>query len=58
MAMKVLLCGEGPHDVGLRVWDARAQALELEKAFAEAEAELEHAAVLLPIASEQRNAAQ
>jgi len=32
------------------VWDARAQALELEKAFAEAEAELEHAAVLLPIA--------
>jgi cobalt-zinc-cadmium efflux system outer membrane protein len=32
------------------VWDARAQALELEKAFAGAEAELEHAAVLLPIA--------
>ena len=31
------------------VWDARAQALELEKAFAHAEAELEHAAVLLPI---------
>jgi cobalt-zinc-cadmium efflux system outer membrane protein len=31
------------------VWDARAQALELEKAFAKAEAELEHAAVLLPI---------
>ncbi|MEO8903108.1 MAG: TolC family protein [Polyangiaceae bacterium] len=31
------------------VWDARAQALELEKAFAESEAELEHAAVLLPI---------
>ena len=31
------------------VWDARAQALELEKAFAGAEAELEHAAVLLPI---------
>jgi len=33
------------------VWEARAQALELEKAFAEAEAELEHAAVLLPIAA-------
>jgi cobalt-zinc-cadmium efflux system outer membrane protein len=33
------------------VWDARAQALELEKAFAEAEAELEHAAVLLPMRS-------
>jgi len=32
------------------VWEARAQALELEKAFASAEAELEHAAVLLPIA--------
>jgi outer membrane protein, heavy metal efflux system len=32
------------------VWDAREQALELEKAFAGAEAELEHAAVLLPIA--------
>jgi len=31
------------------VWDARAQALQLERAFAEAEAELEHAAVLLPI---------
>jgi cobalt-zinc-cadmium efflux system outer membrane protein len=31
------------------VWDARAQNLELEKAFAQAEAELEHAAVLLPI---------
>ena len=31
------------------VWEARAQDLELEKAFAEAEAELEHAAVLLPI---------
>ncbi len=31
------------------VWDARVQALELEKAFAQAEAELEHAAVLLPI---------
>jgi outer membrane protein TolC len=31
------------------VWEARSQALELEKAFAEAEAELEHAAVLLPI---------
>lgn len=40
------------------VWEARAQALELEKAFAEAEAELEHAAVLLPIAAEPRNAAQ
>ena len=33
------------------VWDARAQELELEKAFAGAEAELEHAAVLLPIAT-------
>ncbi len=31
------------------VWDARAQELELEKAFAEAEAALEHAAVVLPI---------
>ena len=31
------------------VWDARVQALELERAFAQAEAELEHAAVLLPI---------
>ena len=31
------------------VWEARAQELELEKAFAEAEAELEHAAVVLPI---------
>jgi uncharacterized membrane-anchored protein len=30
-------------------WDARAQALALEKAFAQAEAELEHAAVLLPV---------
>ena len=28
------------------VWDARVQALELERAFAQAEAELEHAAVL------------
>jgi cobalt-zinc-cadmium efflux system outer membrane protein len=32
-------------------WDARAQALELEKAFAQAEAELEHAAVLLPVSA-------
>ncbi|HEX3850846.1 MAG TPA: TolC family protein [Polyangiaceae bacterium] len=31
------------------VWDARVQALGLERAFAQAEAELEHAAVLLPI---------
>jgi len=31
------------------VWEARAQERELEKAFAEAEAELEHAAVILPI---------
>ena len=38
------------------VWDARAQALELEKAFAQAEAELEHAAVLLPIATSTRTA--
>ena len=30
-------------------WDAREQALDLEKAFAQAEAELEHAAVLLPV---------
>lgn len=36
-------------DADRAVWDARAQALELEKAFAEAEAELEHAAVLLPM---------
>jgi len=38
------------------VWDARAQALDLEKAFAEAEADLEHAAVLLPIAPPDRHA--
>jgi len=31
------------------VWEARAQERELEKAFAQAEAELEHAAVILPI---------
>ena len=31
------------------VWDARVQARQLERAFAQAEAELEHAAVLLPI---------
>jgi cobalt-zinc-cadmium efflux system outer membrane protein len=31
------------------VWEARAQALELEHAFAKSEAELEHAAVLVPI---------
>jgi cobalt-zinc-cadmium efflux system outer membrane protein len=31
------------------VWDARAQERQLERAFAQAEAELEHAAVLLPI---------
>jgi cobalt-zinc-cadmium efflux system outer membrane protein len=31
------------------VWDARVQALALERAFAQAEAELEHAAVLLPV---------
>jgi cobalt-zinc-cadmium efflux system outer membrane protein len=37
------------------VWDARVQALELERAFAQAEAELEHAAVLLPI-NEPRSA--
>jgi cobalt-zinc-cadmium efflux system outer membrane protein len=30
-------------------WDAREQALDLEKAFAQAEAELEHAAVLWPV---------
>jgi outer membrane protein, heavy metal efflux system len=31
------------------VWDARAQELELERAFAQSEAELEHAAVVLPV---------
>jgi cobalt-zinc-cadmium efflux system outer membrane protein len=35
------------------VWDARAQELELEKAFAGAEAELEHAAVLLPLGANE-----
>ena len=37
------------------VWEARAQELELEKAFAQAEAELEHAAVVLPISVKSRN---
>jgi cobalt-zinc-cadmium efflux system outer membrane protein len=37
------------------VWDARSQALELEKAFAGAEAELEHAAVLFPIDNPERS---
>jgi outer membrane protein TolC len=36
-------------DADRAVWDARALALELEQAFAGAGAELEHAAVLLPI---------
>ena len=38
------------------VWDARAQALQLERAFAQAEVELEHAAVLLPINNRARGA--
>ncbi|HEX3777234.1 MAG TPA: TolC family protein [Polyangiaceae bacterium] len=40
------------------VWDARAQELALEKAFADAEAELEHAAVLLPIAARENAGAR
>lgn len=40
------------------VWDARAQERQLERAFAEAEAELEHAAVLLPINAQPNSAAR